>query len=459
MKTVFRGLPLLLLAAWGITGCSAEPPLRFEVPPGATVLSGASVYLGDGITLDDALVVLDGSSIAAVAPRPSSVDFELPDDVTVLDVRGRTIVPGLIDLHTHLGSDGCFAGSMSESRLRRQLVANLHSGVTTILDLGGTPWLAAQRRKAAAAGWDAPEILLAGPMITAPGGHPVAAEGKYAGMVRRVSDTEAARLAVGDIADAGYDVVKAVMESGGFGGMAHAPSLPEAALRAVADEAHARGLPVFVHVSTALDARSALDAGADVLAHVPIGGAIPPELARRLAQEKKEVVTTLSAYEGFFRLLDDPGYVDTPAVADHVDPEVVEACRGADVVSFADTNPFTVYARDQIEVARDNVSVLRAAGAPIALGTDAGNLYVFHGPAVHRELDLLVQSGLTASEALDAATVRAAEALGRTDIGSVRPGRRADLLIVAGNPARNIHDLARIEVVVRAGRFYDRSDL
>ena len=444
---------LLLLATLGVTGgCSAEAPLRFEVPPNATVLSGGSVYLGDGITLDDALVVLDGATIAAVAPRPG-VDFELPADVTVLDVRGRTIVPGLIDLHTHLGSDGCFAGSMTEARLRRQLVANLHSGVTTILDLGGTPWLAAQRRKARAESWDSPEILLAGPMITAPGGHPVAAEGKFAGMVRRVRDPEAARLAVGDIADGGYDVVKAVLEGGGFGGMAHAASLTEETLRAVADEAHARDLRLFVHVSTGVEARSALDAGADVLAHVPISGPFPAELARRLAREHKPVVTTLSAYEGFFRLLDDPGYVDTAAVADHVDPEVIEACRGADVVSFADTNPFTVYARDQIEVARDNVSVLRAAGAPIALGTDAGNLYVFHGPAVHRELDLLVHSGLTPAEALDAATSRAADALGRTDIGAVRPGRRADLLVVAGNPARDIRDLGRIEVVIRAGRF------
>jgi imidazolonepropionase-like amidohydrolase len=192
---------------------------------------------------------------------------------------------------------------------------------------------------------------------------------------------------------------------------------------------------------------------------VPISGPLPAELAKRMASEGRYAVTTLAAFEGFFRLLDDPGYVDTPDVADHVDPEVIEACRGADVVSFADTNPFTVYARNQVDVARDNVSALRAAGAPVVLGTDAGNLYVFHGPAVHRELSLLVDAGLSPSEAIDAATVRAADALGRHDIGSVRPGRRADLLVVAGNPAQRIDDISRIELVVRAGRFYDRSDL
>lgn len=450
-QPLFVALPLLV-------GCTPDAAVRFQAPAGATVLVGGSVYLGDGITLDDALVVLDGGTIAAVAPRPT-VEFTLPESVKVVDVTGRTILPGLIDLHTHLTSDGCFTGKMSEPRLRRQLRANLYSGVTTVLDLGSTPWLRAERAKALSEEWDSPEILIAGPMITAPGGHPIAAEGRFAGMARRVSGTEAARLAVADIAENGSDVVKAVIEGGGFGGMGRASSLGAPELRAIAEEAHARGLKLFVHVSTAADARIALDAGADVLAHVPISEPLPPELVARLATEGRASITTLTAFEGFFRLLDDPGYVDTPAVADHVDPEVIEACRGADVVSFADSNPFTVFARDQIEVARDNVNAMRAAGAPIVLGTDAGNLYVFHGPAVHRELALLVEAGLSASEAIDAASVKAADALGRHDIGSVRPGRRADLLIVAGNPAQRIADLADIEIVIRAGRFYDRSAL
>lgn len=453
---VFRGAAVtvfLLLAA-----CTPEATVRFEAPPGATILSGGSVYLGEGITLDDALVVLDGDRIAAVAPRPS-VDYTLPAGVRVIDVTGRTILPGFIDLHTHLNSDGCFTGTMSEGRLRRQLRANLFSGVTTVLDLGGTPWLRASRMKARAEGWDSPEILLAGPMITAPGGHPVAAEGRFSGMARRVSDTENARLAVDEIADGGADVVKAVLETGGFGGMPKAPTLAESHLRAIAEQAHARNLKLFVHVSSAADARIALDAGADVLAHVPIRGPLPTELAKHMASEGRYAITTLAAFEGFFRLLDDPGYVDTPDVADHVDPDVIEACRGADVVAFADTNPFTIYARNQIDVARDNVSALRAAGASVVLGTDAGNLYVFHGPAVHRELALLVEAGLSPSEAVDAATVKAADALGRHDIGSVRPGRRADLLVIAGNPAQRIADLSRIELVIRAGRFYDRNDL
>lgn len=451
-RRAFPGL-LLLLAA-----CTPEPSVRFEVPAGATVLSGGSVYLGEGITLDDALVVLDGATIAAVAPRPG-VEYSLPAGVRVIDVTGRTILPGFIDLHTHLTSDGCFTGRMSEPRLRRQLRANLFSGVTTVLDLGGTPWLRSERERARADGWDAPEILLSGPMITAPGGHPVAAEGRFRGMARRVSTSEAARLAVAEVSESGADVVKAVLENGGFGGMGSAPTLTAEQLRAIAEEAHARNLKLFVHVSSAADARIALDAGADALTHVPISEPLPAELVRRMASEGRYAITTLSAFEGFFRLLDDPGYVDTPDVADHVDPDVIEACRGADVVSFADTNPFTVYARDQIDVARDNVNALRAAGAPVVLGTDAGNLYVFHGPAVHRELFLLVEAGLSPSEAIDAASVKAADALGRHDIGSVRPGRRADLLIVAGNPAQRIADLSKIEIVVREGRFYDRSDL
>jgi imidazolonepropionase-like amidohydrolase len=449
---------VVLLALW-IAACTSGPPLKIVVPDGAVILSGASVYLGDGRTLDDALLVIDGERILAVAPRPG-VDYLVPASARVIDLKGKTILPGFLDLHTHLGADGCFAGPMSEQRLRRELRADLANGVTTVLDLGSTPWLQTQRNRSLSESWDAPEILLAGPMITVPGGHPVAAEGPYAGMARRVGDTEQARLAVGEIADGGADVIKAVLESGGFGGMPPSPTLSFDELAAIADEAHARGLKLFVHVSTTADAREALEAGADVLAHVPISGSMAgTDLPVKLAKAGVPVVSTLSAFEGFFRLLDLPAYADTPDVVQSVDPDVLDACRGADVVAFADTNPFTVYARGQIEVAAANIAALRAAGASVVLGTDAGNLYVFHGPAVHRELRLLVQAGMAPAEAVDAATVHAAEAIGRSDIGSVRPGRRADLLVIDGNPARKIDDVDRIEIVVRAGRFYDRADL
>jgi imidazolonepropionase-like amidohydrolase len=439
--------------------CVTEPSLRVDVPDRAVVLSGASVYLGDGRTLDDALVILDGERIAAVLPRPR-VDFSLPAGARVYDLHGKTILPGLVDLHTHLGADGCFTGTMGESRLRRELRADLSSGVTTVLDLGSLPWLAAERIRSQNDGWDGPEILLAGPMITAPGGHPTAAEGRLSAMTARVSNEKEARLAVARIADGGADVIKAVLEPGGYGGMSAKPSLDARELAAIAEEAHARGLRLFVHVSTVESAKMALDAGADVLAHVPIRGKFAgTDLPRRLAAEGIPVLSTLSAFEGYYRLLDEPGYLDSPAVVAAVDPEVLDGCRGADVVSFADGNPFTTFAREQFETARQNIAALRAAGAPLALGTDSGNLLVFHGPAVRRELTLLVTAGLSPSEAIDAATERAADALGRTDLGAIRPGRRADLLVVDGNPAQHIEDLDKIEIVIRAGRFYDRAAL
>src|SRR4051812_17961900 len=110
METVMRRA---LCAALLLVSCTAtEPPLRIDVPEGAVVLSGAAVYLGEGRTLNDALVILDGDRIAAVSPRPK-MEYSLPASARLLDVSGKTILPGLIDLHTHLGADGCFAGAMS----------------------------------------------------------------------------------------------------------------------------------------------------------------------------------------------------------------------------------------------------------------------------------------------------------------------------------------------------------
>src|SRR5438132_10706537 len=148
---------IVLGIAWMPSGCTSGPALRIVVPNDAVILSGASVYLGDGRTLDDALTVIDGDKIVAVAPRPS-VDYLIPGSARVIDVRGKTILPGFLDLHTHLGADGCFAGAMSEARLRRELRADLANGVTTVLDLGSTPWLQAQRARSIGEGWDAPEL-------------------------------------------------------------------------------------------------------------------------------------------------------------------------------------------------------------------------------------------------------------------------------------------------------------
>ncbi len=441
-----------------LAGCASESLVRLEVPKGAIVLSGAAVYLGEGRTLDDALLVIDGDRIVGLSPRPGG-RIALPRDATVIDLDGRTVVPGLIELHAHLAADGCFAEPMTEPRLRRQLRAYLHHGVTTVVDLGSSVWLSEERRRAREEEWDSPEILLAGPMITAPGGHPAAAEGRHGGAARRVSDSEEARLAVGEIADRGGDLVKAVLEAGGFGGLPVSPSLGSAELQAIADEAHARGLRLFVHVSSAAEAMLAIDAGADVLAHLPIREPMSEELAASLRDAKIPVISTLSEVEGVFRLLDEPAWIDRMEAKGVVDADVAAACRGPEVVSRAAQTPFTDYARAQFEVARRNVATLEAAGAEVVAGTDAGSLYVFHGAGVHRELELLVESGLSPDEALDAATLHAAAALGREDLGAIRPGRRADLLVVEGNVNESLAPLSRIEIVVRAGRLYRRDDL
>ncbi len=117
MSAVRKGIPALGLVMLA-TACSSEVPLHISVPENAILLAGPSVYLGEGRTLNDALVVLEGDRIVAVTTLPR-VEYSVPESAMVIDLRGRTIVPGFIDLHTHLGADGCFAGSMTEARLRR----------------------------------------------------------------------------------------------------------------------------------------------------------------------------------------------------------------------------------------------------------------------------------------------------------------------------------------------------
>jgi imidazolonepropionase-like amidohydrolase len=353
-------------------------------------------------------VLVDGDRIAEPDGHRADVD---------IDGSGKTLLPGLIDAHTHT-----FDGSLAKA---------LAFGVTTELDMFCLPGNLARQRRLAAENDDVADIRSSGMLATAPGGHPSQlmagldasiqeAFGDAAGAFDTVAEPSQAKQFVAARVAEGIDYLKIVIDDGAVHG-AHLPALTTEIVAALVDAAHAAGLKTIAHAITAREVAIALDAGVDALAHVyadagpddPVGY----DVAGRIAAQGLFVVSTLAYFEA----------ISGQAVAvDHALP------------SCAD---------NAVHTAR----TLHQAGVSLLAGTDANPFAPVHGAAMHRELALLTQAGLSNQEALAAATSVPARHFGLTDRGRIAPGLRADLLLVNGDPTRDIAATSSIVEVWRRG--------
>ena len=399
------------------------------------VLTGATLIDGTGAaTVPDAAVVIDGDRIAAAGPR---LAMTWPADAQILDVRGRTIIPGLIDAHDHLASHGYALAtrwgldepaSTAHMRTARVLAETLAMGYTTVRDGGG---LDAGFKVAVEQGLIPGPRLVLGIQIVSPTG----------GIGDRVSPSGHACCAVYDpllpesvangpdevrdvvrtMVRAGADVIKTATTGGASSRPGHGPldaafSLPE--MQALVTESHALGRRVMCHALGGPGLRTALEAGVDSIEHGCYLDA-EPMLMAKMAAQGTFFVPTLTVYV-YHRESASP-HVRARAVALY--PHHVASVQRA------------------LEL-----------GVPIAAGTDAGG----HGhPKNALELKYLVEAGLTPMQALRSATQWAAQCLGlERDLGTIEQGRLADLVVVNGNPLTDVTlllDPARIELVLKGG--------
>ncbi|MFI9811192.1 amidohydrolase family protein [Saccharothrix variisporea] len=371
-----------------------------------TLITDVRVFDGERTT-SRANVLIDGDRLAEPDDRP--VDVEV-------DGSGRTLLPGLVDAHTHT-----FDGSLAQA---------LTFGVTTELDMFCLPGNLARQRESAAGHDDVADLRSAGTLATAPGGHPSqlmggidqadAFGGDAVGAFDTIADPGQAEAFVRARLAEGADYLKIVVDDGAVHGT-RLPALAPETVTAVVEAAHAAGLMTIAHAITAREVAIALDAAVDGLAHV-YADAEPEdpagfELAERIAAQGVFVVTTLAYFEAI------SGQV---GAVDHAHPGNL---------------------RNAVHAAR----VLHRAGVPLLAGTDANPFAPLHGAALHRELVLLTEAGLSAVEALAAATSVPARHFGLTDRGRIAPGLRADLVLVQGDPTRDVSATGEIVEVWRRG--------
>jgi imidazolonepropionase-like amidohydrolase len=364
-----------------------------------TVIEGVRIFDGEAMIGVGTVLIVDGV-IAGVIPEVDSPAGEYRAD-TVIDGHGQTLLPGLIDAHTHISGPD----SLHEA---------LTFGVTTELEMFGFPPARTATLRTAADCDDLADLRSSGIMASAPGGFPGIG---MPGLPTLNSPDEADDFVAARHVE-GSDYIKIFVEDG------HArPALDQATIAAVVRAAHRRNLRTIAHAPRCAAIRTAFDAGVDAITHAPLDGALPGDVVAAMAAAGQIAIPTLAMMEAV--VAGTSGLPASPAELD-------------------------------FGYAVDAVRAWHRCGVPILAGTDANSSAerpssVMHGASIHRELALLTQAGLTPVEALAAATSRPALHFGLTDRGRIEVGLRADLLLVRGDPTIDIHATRAISHIWRRG--------
>jgi imidazolonepropionase-like amidohydrolase len=402
-------------------------------------------------------VLVEHGRIAAIAPTGSGAP---PGGARVLSGKGATLVPGLVDMHGHVyaNSNPIWVGGLPQPE--ENLRSYLYSGVTTVFDPGDGSSDAFERRDRVARGeLVGPHVLTAGPLHTAPEGHPIALVREFAPwwigwyvaprVAVAVDSVEEANAAIDELAGHRPDAVKIVIDEIPLG----VPRMRPEVAHAIVERARSHGLRTVAHVGTTRDAIIAAESGVAMWVHGVYKERIPDTEIAVLAGYHIPMVATIEVFDSYARLAAGPREA-TALERETVPASVLDAFNpvpdGFDVGtlrSWQDLNAQAVEARSE------NVRRLHAAGVTIFAGSDTQS-GVFPGPGLHRELANLARAGLTPIEVIRAATIGPARFLAQShapDWGNVAVGQRADLLLVEGDPTRDVAALSAIREVLLDG--------
>ena len=400
---------------------------------GALAITGATLIDATGAApVTDSAVVIDGDRIVAAGPRAA---VKIPKGATIIDGRGKTLLPGLWDMHAHY--EQVEWGPIY-----------LAAGVTTVRDVGNEFDFIKTVRDAIKAGRGlGPRMLLAGI---------VDGDSRSALGVIRANTADEAREVVQRYKNAGFDQIKIYS------------SIKLDVLKAICDEAHKQGLTVTGHVPNGLNAIQAVEAGMDQINHIqylpPVLGAKDQKPGTPINFDAPEARATIQFFKAHNTVIDPtmalmelilhtsdvPIASFEPGIA-KVAPELAGPLNNTGQPAAAAERAKAIY-----DVWLATISALHRAGITIIAGTDQA----VPGHSLHREIELYVKAGFTPMEAIQAATIVPARVMGLDkEVGTVEAGKRADLILVEGDPLQSVSSLRNVRWVVAGGRLFNPADL
>jgi imidazolonepropionase-like amidohydrolase len=294
----------------------------------------------------------------------------------------------------------------------------------------------------------APRLLAAGGIVTYPGSH-------GSGSTATLIDSWPQGMAKLDAAIARRpDMLKLTYDEHGWGTRPRITLLPLDLMSKIIQYYNEHGIRTTAHVSLETRALEAIFAGVDTLAHPVIQGPASDNFVRLMQARQTPEASTLTIGESYSRLAEHPEYLEEPLYRDTMEPEEVQRMKTVERAR-QQQNRWAAWMKVMTPVAQDNLRKIDAAGGIIALGTDQSS-----GPAVHRELELMVAGGIPPLHAIRIGTLHAALFLGRQrDLGSIEEGKLADLVLLDANPLDDINNARRVHTVIKNGEIVDRGKL
>ena len=427
---------------------------------GGGLAASADTLLIENVTLIDGTgrPPVAGSSILIDEDRISQIaagSISAPGNTRRIDGTGKYLIPGLMDLHIHLqGSIEVTPEGLSNVRTDktkgiRALHSYIYAGITSVFDAGNVPDYILELRDEERSGkLVSPRIFATGGIVTYPDSH-----GSNEWGTQVDSWPEAIPALDAHIARA-PDILKLTFEERGWGARPMIPILPVDLMQRIIHYYNDRGIRTTAHTSSEYRARQAIFAGIDTLAHPIIQGPVTDDFARLMGAKKIPMVTTLAIGENYSRLAEHPEYLDEPLYQATLTAEEIEILKTEKRKEYQERK-WTWWMKIMTTIAQENLRKINDAGGILVAGTDQTT-----GPALHRELELLADAGIPASDIIRIATLNGAIFLGKErELGSIEVGKIADLVLLAADPTTDINNAKKIVQVIKGGQLIDRSKL